>query len=400
MSKQIEEGIAQFGRGEFSQAADTLTAARDGLKGKGKDQAEYARVLEWLGRAQTWLAEYELAEGHLTESRNITESIHGQGSREVALCDLYLSDLAVAREQFQNGFQLATEALAVIQEKSPANDLSIADACARVGVAGSHLRKIDESENLLNKALGIRKSKLSEEHELVGQSLDDLSVCHASCGNFTMAGALGRKALAIREKALGKDHPEVGLSLYHLASQYVRASMFEKAEPVARRGIEIFNKSLPEEHALKIRMQERLATICLADGRNDEAEGLHKKALASAEKLWGPDSPSIVSNLIGLGSTYLNKTDFKNAEDYFKRSLSIMEKAPSIDTGQEYNLLQNLSCCYIFQLKVGDALQLVPASFRAKHTSNFHSSLDLIRMSIDFAMKQIDNFKKDRGEYK
>ncbi len=399
MSKQIEEGVAQYGRGQFREAATTLKVAADELKGKEDGRADYANALEWLGRTRTWLAEYHLAESDLCESRTIRESIYGKGSREVAISDLYLSDLAVAREQFQAGFKLATDALAVIQEKSPANDLVIADACGRLGVAGSSLHKIDESENLLNKALGIRKSKLDEDHQLVGQSLDDLSVCHAACGNFTMAGALGRKALAIREKALGKDHPEVGLSLYHLASQYVRSSMFEKAEPVARRGAEILNNCLPKEHALTIRMQERLATICLADGRNDEAEDLHKKALASAEKLWGVDSPNIVSNLIGLGSTYLNKTDFKNAEEYFKRSLSIMEKAPQIDTGQEYNLLQNLSCCYIFQLKVGDALQLVPASFRAKHTANFHSSLDLIRMSFDFAMRQIDNFKKDRGEY-
>ncbi|MBX9667969.1 MAG: tetratricopeptide repeat protein [Candidatus Obscuribacterales bacterium] len=399
MSKQIEEGVGQYGRGEFAQAVATLQTAADDLKGKENLRADHANALDWLGRALIWLAEYELAESNLSESRAIKEALYGQGSKDVALSDLYLSDLAIAREQFQPGFKLATDAMAVIQEKAPANDLAIAEACSRVGVAGSYLRKIDESENLLNKALGIRKGKFEEDHPLVGQTLDDLSVCHAACGNFTMAGALGRKALAIREKALGKDHPEVGVSLYHLASQYVRSSMFEKAEPVARRGLEILSKHLPKDHALTIRMQERLATICLADGRNDEAEELQKKALASAEKLWGKDSPSVVSNLIGLGSTYLNKTDFKNAEEYFKRSLNIMEKAPQIDTGQEYNLLQNLSCCYIFQLKVGDALQLVPSSFRAKHTSNFHSSLDLIRMCVDFAMKQIDNFKKDRGEY-
>jgi tetratricopeptide (TPR) repeat protein len=397
--KEIDDGAAQYGRGEFQKSEETFSSALAKLKGNDSKKAEYAEALEWLGRTQIWLGKLEPAETNLKESREIKEQVFGAQSKQVALADLYLADLAVAKEEFKVAHELATSSLGLIEKETGPNDLAVAEAASRIGLAGSFMDgKGDESESYLNKALGIRRGKLGEDHALVGETLDRLSQCHAIGENFTMAGALGRKALAIKEKALGPDHPEVGVTLYNLSTQYVRTRMFIKGEAVARRGVEVLQK-LPPDKAINVRMLERLATICLANGNIAEAEQLNIKALAGAEKVWGKDDPNIVSNLVALAGTYLNKADFQNAEKYFKRALSVLENSSSLDTGLEYSLLQNLSCCYIFQLKIGDVLQLVPASFRAKHTANVTSTLDLIKSAIQFTLKQIDNYKKDRGEY-
>lgn len=397
--KEIDDGVGQYVQGDFKKAEEIFTSAVTKLKASESKRAEYAEALEWLGRSQLWLGNHDAAEKNLQESREVKVKVFGAESKQVALSDLYIADLFVAREEFKDAHALAKASFDAIQREVGANDLAVAEAASRVGISGSFLPgKVDESESLLNKALGIRRNKLGEDHALVGQTLDELSQCHALAENFTMAGALGRKALAIKETALGAEHPEVGVTLYNLTTQYVRTRMFEKGEVVARRGLKVLSK-LPAEHALNVRMNERLATICLAKGNVPEALDLHKKALAGAEKVWGPNDPNVVSNLVGIATTYLNNGDFQNAELYFKRSLKVMENASAIDTGLEYSLLQNLSCCYIIQLKLGDVLQLVPASFRAKHTSNVTSILDLIRKSIEFVIKQIDAYKKDRGDF-
>jgi tetratricopeptide (TPR) repeat protein len=175
--------------------------------------------------------------------------------------------------------------------------------------------------------------------------------------------------------------------------------MYEKAEPIARRGLDLLSRALPEPHVHVVRVSERLANISLAKGNLKEAEELHKKALDGAEEIWGADHPGIVTNLVGLGSTYYSRLDFKRAEKYFKRSLTVMEKSSQIDTGQEYSLLRNLSCCYIAQLKLGDALSLVPATQRASYTAEVTSILDLVGTLVKFVGKQVDGYKKDRGEY-
>jgi tetratricopeptide (TPR) repeat protein len=397
--KAIDDGAAQYLRGEFKQSEQTFSSAVESLKSNETKKSEYAEALEWLGRSQIWLAKYGDADANFSKSREIKSEIYGPESKEVAILDLYRSDLAVAKQDFEEANSLAKRSLDRIEKTVGANDLAVAEAASRVGLTGSYMgNKVDESESFLNKALGIRRSKLGEEHLLVAQTLDELAQCHALAENFTMSGALGRKALTIKEKALGPDHPEVGVTLYHLSTQYVRTLMFDKAEPIARRGVEILSK-LPADNEYKIRMLERLATICNAKGKLDEAEELHTRALASAEKFWGVDDPNIVSNLVGLASTNLNQNDYSNAEKHFKRSLRVMERQAKFEAGQEYSLLQNLSCCYIFQLKLGDMLQLVPATFRSRHIANYSGTLDLIRKTVEFAIKQIDGYKKDRGDY-
>lgn len=397
--KQLDEGAAEFARGEYQKAEQTLSNAVRELKDNDKLKTDFAVALEWLGRTQTSLGKFEEAENHLKEARQIRELTDGPESLAVAFVDLYLSDLNVATHEFKPAYELAQHSFAIIEKETPAYDLSIADAAMRVGVSGAHLDgKFEESESYLNKALGIRKGKLGQDHALVGQTLDELSQCHALSQNFTMAGALGRKALAIQEAALGPDHPQVGVTLYNLSTQYVSTQMFEKAEPIARRGAEVLSK-LPDDHVLNIRMRERLAATCLAKGNLDEALELNKKALSSAEKVWGKDDPNIVSNLIGLGSTYLYRNDFENAELYFKRSLNILERNTKLEASQEYSLLQNLFWSYLFQLKIGDILHLVPSSARAQHISSYGSTIDLIRAVVDYIGTQIKNYKKDRHDY-
>ncbi len=397
--KQLDEGAAEFGRGEFQKAEQTLSGVVGTLSGDDNSKSNYASALEWLGRAQTWLGKYDAAEKNLKKSRQLREELYGADSKAVAFVDLYLSDLSLANQEFKPAHELAQTSFAIIEKETTAYDLTIADAAERVGISGAHLEgKFEESEAFLNKALGIRKGKLGEEHPLVGQTLDELSQCHALSQNFTMAGALGRKALAIKEKALGPDHPLVGLTLYNLSSQYVQTQMFEKAEVVARRGADILSK-LPDEHVLNIRMRESLAATCLAKGNVDEALELNKKALAGAEKAWGKEDPHIVSNLVSLGSTYLHRNDFKNSEIYFKRALNILEQSSQLEASQEYGLLQNLCISYLFQLKLGDVLPLVPSVSRSRHIANYGSTLDLIRSIVSYIGKQIDNYKKDRHEY-
>lgn len=395
----IDKGAAYFEKGEFSHAEEAFSSAATRLKGKDSSKSEYADTLQWIGQTRTWLGKFGDAELDLTESRRLKAEIYGPESKEVACVDLYHSDLLVANQEFQKGHDLAISAITVIEKEVGSYDLAIADAASRVGIALAMLGRVDESAAYLNRALGIRRKKLGEDNRLVGRTLDQLSQCHAQALNFTMAGALGRKALKVQEAALGDDHPDVGVTLLNLATQYVRTTMFEKGEPIARRAVEVLSKRLPAHHPLNIRAAERLGTVCMAKFNTEEALELHKKALAGAEKVWGKDDPNIISNLVGLASVQFNRGDFISAESYLKRSLSIMEKGPVLDTSQEYSLLTNLSCCYLCQLKIGDMMQLVPASFRAQHTAYYGSNLNLIRQAIEYFSKQIDAYRKDQGDY-
>ncbi len=70
-----------------------------------------------------------------------------------------------------------------------------------------------------------------------------------------------------------------------------------------------------------------LALIYLAQGRYAEAEPLHKRVLAIAEKALGPNDPRLAVALNNLAELYHAQGRYAEAEPLYKRSLAIFEKA-------------------------------------------------------------------------
>ena len=396
----IDKGGAEFLAGHMKSAEGVFAEALDALKnkpaGNAEVKAQLAAAHQGLGRAKTWLAKYREAEQHLSEAAKLIEDLHGEDSSETRINNLYRAELCEYMEEYEKAHLIASNVVSELKQASSTGDLLFAHALARLGMAMNHLKQGSEAEPLLSKALGIRKGILGDNHRLVAESLHDLAHSYQVVDNFTLASVFERRALKIREEVLGEDHPEVGTSLYALASQYLRSGLFSKAEAAARRGLKICQNSFDNDHPLVIRLCEELASACLATGMIDEAEKLNKSALKSAETRWGIENPRLVASLVGLGTTYLSRGDWRNAETYFEKSLKIMESNEDLNTSLEYRLLQQLSCCYLFQFKLGDAIRLVPDTFRAKHTSDFSSTIDLIRKLVEFASKKLDQSgKKD-----
>lgn len=108
--KAIDDGAAQYLRGEFKESEQTFASAVESLKGNDTKRSEYAEALEWLGRSQIWLAKYDAADESFTRSREIKSEIYGAESKEVALVDLYRADLSIAKQEFEEAHGLATKA--------------------------------------------------------------------------------------------------------------------------------------------------------------------------------------------------------------------------------------------------------------------------------------------------
>ena len=63
-------------------------------------------------------------------------------------------------------------------------------------------------------------------------------------GQVRGGGALYKRSLAIREKLLGPDHPDVATSLGNLAVMYDDQGRYEESEPLHRRALEIRETAL------------------------------------------------------------------------------------------------------------------------------------------------------------
>jgi hypothetical protein len=395
----LESGTKLFEDGDYRGAKDAFSWAAGTLE-RDDNKEELSSALHWLGKSQYKLGEYSEALDSLTRARELRERLNGASSVPAALVDVDLGKVYQELERGEDAINTVAGALETLKEHAGANSLEFAAASSALGVLHAQ-RNNEAAEPLINRGLGIRRAQLGQSHRLIAESLNDLSYCNFLANNSTMSNVLGRKALAMMEKHLGENHAEVGMILYNLSNQYVKQRAFGKAEISSRRGYAILKEQFPADHEVNIWIADRLGTTCMVMYNLEEAKELHECALNVAERKWGKDSPKIVNSLVGLGSVHLNRNEYLLAEPYFKRALNVLGNFAKLDGTTEYNatkeygLLQQLSCCYVFQLKLGDALRLVPDSFRAKHTSDFSRAIDLIKGSVEFVLKQIDRMQKE-----
>ena len=94
-------------------------------------------------------------------------------------------------------------------------------------------------------------------------------------------------------------------------------------------------------------MLNNLAGLCQAQGRNDVAEILHKRALVIYEKAFGPDHPNVAASLDGLARLCRAQGRYDAAEPLCKRALAIREKALGPDHPDVATSLNDLAGLYV-----------------------------------------------------
>jgi Flp pilus assembly protein TadD len=70
-----------------------------------------------------------------------------------------------------------------------------------------------------------------------------------------------------------------------------------------------------------------LGWLLLLQGKYDEAEPLHRRALAIREKVLGPEHPEVAASLNNVARDLSARGEYGEAEPLFLRAATIMEKA-------------------------------------------------------------------------
>src|SRR5262249_48533122 len=189
-----------------------------------------------------------------------------------------------------------------------------------------------KAERFYQRALRIREKTLGPEHPQIAILLNSLAILKDDRGAYEEAEPLYRRALAIREKALSPSHYDLFLSGENLALLLVKKQEFEGAATVYQRAL--FHRSIGGSSWMRDRISSDVANSL--SGRayayslikdNDRAEALYRRALAVLEKAHGPQHTLVANQLDSLGSFYLRKGDYAQAEVCYQRSNTILDKS-------------------------------------------------------------------------
>ncbi len=176
----------------------------------------------------------------------------------------------------------------------------------------------DPSESLGNKILArdildkgadrIRK-QLSNRPLIQAAMMDAIGNVYSNLGLYKAAEELLRKAVEIRKSELPDPHDDSASALHHLGVVLDRWGKHADAESYHKEGLAIRERLYGREHVATSESRFDLATAIFNLQRWGEAERLYEEVLAIRLKLLPPDDPRVAEAMVEVGRVahYLGK---------------------------------------------------------------------------------------------
>jgi tetratricopeptide (TPR) repeat protein len=164
--------------------------------------------------------------------------------------------------------------------------------------------------------------------------------------------ALGRDTTLLREildKTAGrvgrelKDQPDVEAELRDtLGEIYRELSHYEEAETMHRQALAIRRKLWGDEHPAVASSLSNLGLVLWSRGKLAEAEAVERKSLEIRRKLFGPEHPAVATSLNNLALVLKDQGKLPEAESAFRQTLALDRKMLGSDDPELGRALDNL----------------------------------------------------------
>jgi eukaryotic-like serine/threonine-protein kinase len=299
--------------GQYQAAVPILTESL-ALQPDAKDKTRVDTLLE-LGRALYLLGDLNRAEPALQEALRLAQSGLGASSRESGRALWALGLLRTQQDRFSAAEDLYRRSLDILETvQAPATDVSqVLDDLATVY---EREQRWDLAKQMYERALGIDRRVLGDEHPRVASHLHNLAIVAQNMGDLKRAESLYRDAIASEERAFGSQHPETA----------------------AARG----------NYGLLLEREGRLA----------EAEPMLRGALDVALEVYGADNFNVGYARVSLAMALQDKGSLREAEDQFRQALAVYDKSLPTDHQYRAAALMYLARLLVDRGNPGEALPL------------------------------------------
>ena len=155
------------------------------------------------------------------------------------------------------------------------------------------------------------------------------------------------------------EDSRISLAANQLALFLYAAALFTEAEPLYRRALAIAERSYGPDHPDVACDLNNLAALLQDSNRLAEAEPLYRRALAIDERSYGPDHPNVATDLNNLASLLKATNRLAEAEPFMKRVVSIFEKSLGENHSNVATALNNLAALLYATNRLAEAEPLM-----------------------------------------
>jgi tetratricopeptide (TPR) repeat protein len=195
-----------------------------------------------------------------------------------------------------------------------------------LGLTYGALGDYSRAESHLSRALTLRLEHLSDTHEDVAVSRNNLAYVLFQQGDYTRAEALHRQALASARALYGETHHRVARSLKNLGMVLQAQGNDAEAEASYRQALSICHTLAGQDDENTARATSCLAGLLVARGDYTGAESVLREALAMQRELLGDEHPDVAITLDRLGTLLQAEGDYDGAEPLLRQAIDVQRK--------------------------------------------------------------------------
>jgi len=223
-----------------------------------------------------------------------------------------------------------------------------------IGTIYQNLGKLDAAEKLINTSIEQRKKLFGEDSPEVAETLMQLSLVRDSQAQYDDAERIARQALDMSKRHLSPDHPQIAKVTSTLGKVLEDRGEYDKAIPVLEEAMRLQTKPEGPTPELSGTLSE-LANCHFYAGHYDISNSLNLRALAMDRQLYGDRHPHISDDLINLGAIQAEKSQFAQAEKYYRQGLDIIQSFYGKDHPETASALTMIARVLIPQNRLSEA---------------------------------------------
>ncbi|KAJ5536372.1 hypothetical protein N7513_009558 [Penicillium frequentans] len=194
------------------------------------------------------------------------------------------------------------------------------DTFYKLGAFYSEQEKLDEAEQMYQRALAGYEKALGREHTSTLNTVTSFGNLYKDQGKLDLAEHMYQRALAGYEKTLGREHTSTLNTVTSLGNLYKDQGKLDLAEHMHKKALAGYEKTLGREHTSTLNTVTSLGNLYEDQGKLDLAEHMHKIALAGYEKTLGREHTSTLDAITSLRSFYKDQGRLKEAEEMYQRA--------------------------------------------------------------------------------
>jgi len=223
-----------------------------------------------------------------------------------------------------------------------------------LGSIYQNLGKLDAAEKLISSSLEQRKKLFGQDSPEVAETLMQLSLLRDSQAQYDEAEQIAHQSLEMSKRHLSPDHPQVAKATSTLGKILEDRGEYDKAIPVLEEAMRLQTKPDGPTPELSGTLSE-LANCHFYAGHYDISNSLNLRALAMDRELYGDRHPHISDDLINLGAIQAEKSQYAQAEKYYRQGLDIIQSFYGKDHPETASALTMIARVLIPQNRLSEA---------------------------------------------